>query len=173
VFIGGGGGSSLTNASASGDTLITASSTVKRLATGFGIDHVVSGTSITSKIDTSEVATVYSLKDSTIRLLRNFAIPARLEFTHSGADSTGFQDTDLEGATILSVTINGYTVGFTTRANSVYLAFNSTTGRITLTNGLFTDTDNVIIIYRTTPLFLTDGGGNFIRDADGNYIILN
>jgi hypothetical protein len=181
----GAGGTTLTNASGSGDTLLIGS-TIKRLEAGYGIDRTVSGTNILDKVDTASangVTTRSELKDTTSSLrrkisdsliyaLKSILIPSRIEFIAS-ADTASYQDDALIGAQIMMLSIESYQVGFTVRSTSVYMSFDSSTGTITLTNGEFADDDQVIIIYRTAPVFLLDGLGNPIRDGSGNFIILN
>jgi hypothetical protein len=115
--------------------------------------------------------TAATLKDSVKTVLKNFSIPARIEFVQSGTSAT-YTDANLIGASIMGLTIEGYPVGFSSRS-SLYMSFNPTTGTITLTNGNFTNNDEVIIIYRAPPLFLLDGSGYPVKDSNGNYIILN
>lgn len=162
------------------------SGTVTSVATSYGLTGGTITTTGTLKVDTTGangIVTRSELKDTTSRLkkaisdsliyaLKSILITSRLEFIAS-ADTANYQDNALIGSQIMMLSIESYQVGFTTRSTSVYAAFDATTGTISLTNGEFAAGDQVIIIYRTAPVFLTDGSGNPIRDGSGNFIILN
>jgi hypothetical protein len=160
--------------------------TVTQVNTGYGLTGGPITSTGTAKVDTTGangITTRSELKDSTTRLkraisdsliyaLKSILIPSRLEFIAS-ADTATYQDSALIGSQIMMLSIESYQVGFTTRSTSVYMSFDATTGTISLNNGEFAAGDQVIIIYRTPPVFLLDGSGNPIRDGSGNFIILN
>ena len=109
--------------------------------------------------------------DSMYAVLNNISLVSRIDTIYGGTSST-FVSSALIGKQVLSCKLEGYELGFLTRPTA-YMSFNSSTGTITLTNATFSADDQVIILYRTTPVFLTDGSGNYIKDSNGNYIILN
>lgn len=162
----------------------TADSVVAVRAYGFGLNTLVKvpmpiGGSADSSIfatkygvDTAKANLRTQISDSLIYALKSILIPSRLEFIAS-ADTATYQDSALIGSQIMMLSIESYQVGFTTRSTSVYMSFDATTGTISLNNGEFVAGDQVIIIYRTPPVFLLDGSGNPIRDGSGNFIILN
>lgn len=104
--------------------------------------------------------------------VQNTLIVSRLEYIHSGTAAATYTDTTLIGAQIMSVSLEGYNLGFTPRSTA-YMSFNSATGTITLSNANFYNDDQVIIVYRTSPIFLLDGSGVPVKDINGKYIILN
>lgn len=162
------------------------SGTVTQVNTSYGLTGGPVTTTGTIKVDTSGangITTRSELKDTILSLrakisdtliyaLQSILIPSRLEFIAT-SDTATYQDDDLIGAQIMIFSIESYQVGFTSRATSVYASFDTSTGTITLTNGLFAVDDQVIIIYRTPPVFLLDSNGNPVRDINGNFIILN
>lgn len=113
-----------------------------------------------------------SISDSLLYALQSMLIPSRIEVINS-SDTAQYQNDDLIGAQIMMLAIEGYQVGFIPRSTSVYAAFDSETGTITLTNGKFGADDLIIIVYRTPPVFLLDGSGKPVRDTNGDFIILN
>jgi hypothetical protein len=185
---GGGGSATLTNSGTGYRFATTPNGTVKSLVAGDGLrgDSTANAGSITFYRDTTGSngsVTRSELKDTTASLRRKISdtliyaiqsilIPSRLEFIAS-ADTATYQNDDLIGTQIMMLSIESYQVGFTVRSTSVYMSFDSATGTITLSNGEFAEDDQVIIIYRTPPVFLLDGSGNPVRDGSGNFIILN
>lgn len=186
--IAGGGSATLSNVGSGYRLVKTAGGQIKTLFAGDGtvIDSSTNTNGLTIKRDTtgsngtvtrSELKdTARSLKrtisDSLVYALKSILLPSRLEFIAT-ADTATYQDSALIGTQIMMLSIESYQVGFTTRSTSIYMAFDATTGTISLTNGQFTAGDQVIIIYRTPPVFLLDGSGNPIRDSSGNFIIIN
>jgi hypothetical protein len=140
--------------------------TIRRDTTG------ANGTVTRSELKDTTSSLRKKISDTLIYALKSILIPSRLEFIAS-SDTATYQDDALIGSQIMMLSIESYQVGFTTRSTSVYMSFDATTGTISLTNGEFAAGDQVIIIYRTPPVFLTDGSGNPIRDGSGNFIILN
>jgi hypothetical protein len=138
--------------------------TIRRDTTG------ANGTVTRSELKDTTSSLRKKISDTLIYALKSILIPSRLEFIAS-SDTATYQDDALIGSQIMMLSIESYQVGFTTRSTSVYMSFDATTGTISLTNGEFAAGDQVIIIYRTPPVFLTDG--NPIRDGSGNFIILN
>lgn len=159
---------------------------VTSVATSYGLTGGTITSTGTLKVDTTGsngITTRSELKDTTSRLkkaisdsliyaLKSILIPSRLEFIAS-ADTANYQDSALIGSQIMMLSIESYQVGFTTRSTSIYMSFDATTGTISLTNGQFAAGDQVIVIYRTPPVFLLDGSGSPVRDGSGNFIILN
>ena len=141
-----------------------------------GTNIIVTGTwpnqTVSAPAVLDSVTTKKKISDTLIYALKSILIPSRLEFINS-SDTSTYQDNSLIGAQIMMLSIESYQVGFISRPTSVYASFDSGTGTITLSNGVFAANDMVIIIYRTTPIFLTDGSGNPVRDGSGNFIILN
>jgi len=127
---------------------------------------------ISSPATLDSVTIKNKISDTLIYALKSILIPSRLEFINA-SDTSMYQDNSLIGAQIMMLSIESYQVGFISRPTSVYASFDSGTGTITLTNGIFAANDMVIIIYRIPPVFLTDGSGNPVRDGSGNFIILN
>jgi hypothetical protein len=184
----GGGSATLSNQGAGYRLVKTADGQVKTLFPGDGIraDSSSNTDAITFHRDTTGSngsVTRYELKDTTASLrkkisdslvyaLKSILIPSRIDSIQASNSST-FQNDALIGSQIMMLSLESYQVGFTARSTSVYMSFNSVTGTITLTNGQFSTGDQVIIIYRTVPVFLLDGSGNPYRDGDGNFIILN
>lgn len=124
-------------------------------------------------VDTSVVASYRALQDTARLLLNNQILIGRISFIQGAASAT-YQNDTLIGKNITSLEIQGYSVGFLQRPNSVYISsFDSSTGVITLTNGVFEAGDFVRILFRTPPIFLLDANGWPIKDSNGNYIILN
>jgi hypothetical protein len=160
------------------------SGSVESISTGYGLTGGPITTTGTIRVDSTSLSgyylrrkdsTFYSttrgLRDSMYRALNSMPMTSKIEFVQSG-NSTTYQDDDLIGKYILMVSGEGYIYGTITRTSGYY-SFNAATGTITIHNSQFSDEDYVLILYRTTPIYLTDGSGNFIVDSNGNYIIAN
>lgn len=113
------------------------------------------------------------ISDSLVFAVQSQLVPARLEFIHTGSNSTTYQNDTLIGTQLLNVSLEGVPISFVPRPSAISMSFNSNTGTITLTNGVFSADDFVLILYRSPPLLMTDGAGKPIRDINGNFIILN
>lgn len=126
------------------------------------------------KVDSTKIATLRAIQDSVGLVLNNFSLISRIEFLQGASTSATYQNDTLINKNITALEIQGYSVGFTPRTNSVYISgFDSSTGTITLTNGVFDAGDFVKILFRSPPIFLLGPDGWPIKDITGQYIILN
>ncbi len=106
------------------------------------------------------------------RSLDNTLIVSRLEFIQGSSASATYTNAALVGKQLTYLSIEGVPIGTLARS-STYMAFNSTTGTVTLTNSMFQPDDYVLILYRGAPVYLRDGSGNLILDGSGNPQIIN
>jgi hypothetical protein len=121
-------------------------------------------------VDTSVIASI----DTVFTILtRGIVVVDTIQFIHTGAGVTTYQNDKLIGSKLLQLSIESYLVGFLTRSNSVWMTFDPETGTITFTNGGLEDDDLVMILYRTGAIFVVDENGDLIVDENGNYIIEN
>lgn len=126
------------------------------------------------KVDSTKIATLRAIQDSVSLILNNFSLISRIEFLQGASTSATYQNDTLINKNITALEIQGYSVGFTPRTNSVYISgFDSSTGTITLTNGVFDAGDFIKILFRSPPIFLLGPDGWPIKDITGQYIILN
>lgn len=143
---------------------------------GYGITNTpnpITGAGII-ETDTLEVSTPLATLDTALNvLIRGIVVVDTIQFLYSGNSVATYQNNKLIDSKLLYVSIESYPVGFVTRSNSVYMAFDPGTGTITLTNGRIYSDDMVYILYRTAAIFLVDGNGRPVIDSNGNYVIEN
>lgn len=140
-----------------------------------GINILVSRLGPSTRIvnaDTTLLPAHLATQNFAYGILNNQSMISKIEFLQAGADSTTYTNTALIGKYMILVSTQNYLVPDLNNGGMFY-AFNSATGQISLTAGKFALGDFVHIEYRNTPIFMTDGSGNYIKDAFGNYIITN
>lgn len=170
---GSGSGSHNSNVGAGFRIAVPGTNNIKTLFGSFGLvpDSTSNTNGITFTIDSTKFSTTRATQDSMYRALNSMPMTAKIEFVQSG-NSTTYQNDDLIGKLVLMVSGEGYIYGTVIRSSGYY-SFNAGTGTITIHNSQFSDDDYVLILYRTTPIYVTDGLGNYIVDSNGNYIIAN
>lgn len=177
---GGGSGNNNSNTGSGYRLLNAGTQELRTLYAGFGLiyDSTTNAGGLTGKVDSANLPkSIFRAGDNTslnyapgnpdtITISSSGSNVNKIEFVSLTENAT-YQSDDLIGKEILSLSIEGDEVGSIARS-SAYYTFNSTTGTISLTNGLFAEDDYVLILYKGGGE--EDVGSSFTPDSLENVL---